>query len=267
MAPYDFKGPDADVILRSTDGKEYHAHNFIPSLASPVFQGMFGLPQPAASPPQIPAIDLAEPSEILEPFIQYLYPRSPPKISDITAWAAVYAVADKYQAEGVMDSLRDTLLPKFLKASPFRVYTLASRWAFEEEAKIASTRTLTLDILKKLTPEDAELMGDAACRKLFLLHLNRREAVRAFIAQHPYPSASGPACVCPPTPVLDLIPALCRRVGAKPSVTLEEVYKAATKGWSYLAPCGERCRFSHENKHKYFRSLAKGISALPLTFK
>jgi hypothetical protein len=264
MAPYDFKALDADVILRSSDGKEYHAHKAILSFSSPLFQDIFSLPQSTVSPPQIQTIDLTEPSETLEPFFQYIYPCSPPKISDITVWAAVYVVADKYQAEGVMDSLKDILLPKFLEASPFGVYALASRWGFEEEAKTASTRTLTLDILKDFTREDAELMGGAACHKLFLLHLNRREAVQAFIVKHRRPYTFSSTCVCSATPLVGFVPALCHLVGAKPSVTLEEVSEIVTNRWPWPATCGERCSFSHESKYNYCRSLARGISELPL---
>ena len=110
MAPYDFDAPDADAILRSSDGKELRVHRIILSLASPVFQGMFGLPQPTEPPSQIPSVDVPEPSGILQPFIQYLYPRSPPKVSGLAMWAALYAVADKYDAEVVVDLLRDMLI-------------------------------------------------------------------------------------------------------------------------------------------------------------
>ena len=264
MAPYDFKALDADVILRSSDEKEFPVHSVMLSFSSPVFKGMFGLPQPTESSSQIPTIDVSESSDILKPFIQYLYPRSSPNISDIAIWAAVYAAADKYQAEGVMDSLRD-ILPKFIEASPLRVYALASRWGFEEEAKTASTRTLTLDILKEFTPEDAEMMGGPACHKLFLSHFNRREAVRAFIMKHPRPLPSNITCACP-TPLtlfVNFIPDLCQRVGAKPSTTLEEVYEVATDYGLWPAPCDVGCRYSHENKHEYYNSLARGISALP----
>ena len=168
MSPYDFDSPDADVILRSSDGKDLRVHRIILSLTSPVFQGMFNLPQPIESPSQIPTIDVPESSDILQPFLQYLYPRSPPKISDVAMWADLYTIAHKYDADVIMDLLRDMLIPRFLEIAPLRVYALASHWGFEEEAKIASARTLTINIFKdKYFPrEDAELMGGVACQQL-----------------------------------------------------------------------------------------------------
>ena len=260
MVLYDFQAPDADATLRSSDGKEFHVHKIILSLASPVFRGMFGLPQPTGSLPQVPIVDVTESSDILQPFIQYLYPCSPPKVPDVTMWSALYIVADKYQAEGVMDSLRN-ILPKLLETSPLRVYALASRWGLEEEARTASTRTLTPDIINDFPQEDAELMGGVACQQLYLLHLTRREAARALIAKKHLPPTSK-ICKCTGSPPSNFIPALCRRVGTRPSLTLEEVYEDAFR-CIWPETCYGGCRYSPKNLHEYFRSLVEGASQLP----
>lgn len=94
MSLYYFDAPDADAILRSPDGKEFRVHRLVLSLASPVFQGMFGLPQSTNNPSEIPTIDIPKSSDILQPFIQYLYPRPPPKIPDIAVWTALYTITD-----------------------------------------------------------------------------------------------------------------------------------------------------------------------------
>jgi hypothetical protein len=264
MAPYDFDAPDADAVFRSSDGKELRVHRLILGLSSPVFQSMFGLPQPTESPSELPIIDVPESSDILQPFLQYLYPRSPPSISDISIWAALYAVADKYGAEVVTDLLRDMLIPRFLETSPLRVYALASRWGFEEEAKIASRRTLTMDMLNDFPQEDAELMGGAACHRLYLLHFNRREAARALITSHPRPSAGDSSCRCPPPPYARLVPALCQRVTMKPWLTTEELYEEVAK-WSYPTQCSGVCRNTIGNMHGYFSSILRMVSELPQT--
>jgi len=266
MAPYDFNAPDADAILRSSDEKEFRVHRLILSLASPVFQGMFGLPQSTNPPTQIPSIDVPEHSDTLQPFIQYLYPRSHPKIPDISMWADLYTVADKYNVEMVTDLLRDMLIPRFLETSPLRVYALASYWGFEEEAKVASTKTLTMDIFKDPSRKDAELMGGGACQQLYLLHTNRREAARTLITDHPRPSPSDSSCKCPPPGYPNLVSALCRRVTTRPSLTLEDLYEDVVK-FDFHNKCsaGSFCRHSVRNIHAYFTSLVKEISELPQT--
>jgi len=264
MAPYEFDAPDTDAILRSSDGKELRVHRLILSLSSPVFQGVFGLPQPTGASPEIPSIDVSEPSDILQPFIQYLYPRSPPRVSDISMWEALYTVADKYAAEVVTDPLRDMLIPQFLEASPLRVYALASRWGFEEEAKVASTRTLTIDIFKDFPREDAELMGGVACQQLYLLHFNRREAARTLVADHPPPAPGSESCRCPPPAFKRLLPSLCQRVATIPWLAAEELYEEVAK-YHYPNQCGKSCRNAATNMHAYFSSILKGISELPRT--
>ena len=264
MAPYNFDAPDTDAVLLSSDGKEFHVHRLILSLASPVFRGMFSLPQPTEPTSQIPTIDVAESSDILQPFLQCLYPRKPPKISDLAMWAALYTAADKYNAEAVMELLRDMLIPEFLETSPLRVYALASHYGFEEVAKIASTRTLTFDIFKDFPQEDAELMGGAACQKIYLLHYNRREAAQAVIANHPFPFSS---CSCSMLNYASFAQALSQRVARRPWLTAEELQKEALR-WSFTKTCGNNpnsCRNSFMNTHTYFTSILKGISELPRT--
>ena len=267
MAPYDFKAPDTDAILRSSDEKELRVHRLILSLSSPIFQGMFGLPQPDSADPaaRIPTIDVSDPSDTLVPFIQYLYPLSPPKIADLSAWAALYAIADKYSAGVVMERLRDVLVPRFLEASPLRVYALASRWGLEEEAKAASRRTLRLDILKDFSEEDAEFMGGVACQRLLFLHFNRRVAAQALVENHPLPSSGDPTCRCPKQDYHIFIKALGERVGKIPWLTAQEMEKVVVEQ-RYPRPCSaDNCRDSVNNVYPYFSSLLEGISNLPQT--
>lgn len=261
MAPYDFEAPDADIILRSSDGKEFRVHKVILSLASPVFQGMFDLPQPKEP---TPVVDFPESSDVLQPFVQYLYPCSPPKISDLAMWADLYTVADKYSTEVVTDLLRDMLIPRFLETSPLRVYALASHWGFEEEAKVASTRTLIMDISSGFSEEDANLMGSVACQKLFLLHIQRREKAPTLVAARPYPYADSRGCFCPPLDFSAVVQAVSTYVSTKPWLTTEELYQEAAETEN-TKMCGRFCRNSLQNIHLWISSISRDISRLPQT--
>ena len=263
MAPYDFDAPDVDTILRSLDGKEFCVHRLILSLASPIFQGTFSLPQPTDPPSQIPSVDLTEHSDILQPFIQYLYPRPPPKISDISTWAALYTVADKYGAEGVMESLRDILIPRFLDAHPLRVYALASHWGLEEEAKIASKRALQMDISEEFPEEDARLMGGIACQKLCLLLFQRRDRARALVNKRPY--AHTMSCACPSMDFGAVATALANRVSTGPWPTIEELYEEAAKTHNPRSCIS--CRNSYKNIHAWLSSMLEDLSGLPQTIE
>jgi hypothetical protein len=263
MAPYDFEAADADFILRCSDGKELHVHTVILSLASPVFQSMFSLPQPAdPPPPQIPTIDIPESSEIFEPFIQYLYPRSPPNISDLAMWEVLYTTADKYNAEAVMETLRDMLVSRFLETSLGRVYALASHWGFEEEAKTASRGTLTMDLSGGFPEEDVKLMGSIACQKIYVLHLQRRNRAQALVSCRPY-QFSKRNCSCPPMDFHNLTRVLSQRVSTRPWLTAGELYEEATGMRSSV--CGDNCRNAYKHIHAWFSSILEDLSGLPQT--
>ena len=263
MAPYDFAAPDADIILRSSDGKEFRVHKVILSLASPVFQGMLDLPQPTKTPPsKIPTVDVPESSNVLEPFLQYLYPRSPPKVPDLAMWEALYTIADKYNAM-ITETLRDMLIPRFLEISPVRVYALASHWGFEEEAKTASRGTLVLNVSNGFPEEDAKLMGIVACQKLYLLHIRRREKARALINNRPHPTLNR-NCACHPTNFSAVTQALTLHVSTRPWLTAEDLHKEAARNSRTV--CGNNnCPSSYKNMDAWFSSILEEMSKLPQT--
>lgn len=267
MAPYDFQGPDAGAILRSSDGTELYVHILILGLASPVFRGMFSLPQPIEPAPYpIPVVDVSEPSDILKPFIQYFYPSSPPTVSDVAMWADLYTIADKYNAEAVMEFLRDMLIPRFLETSPFRVYALASRWGLEEEAKIASERTLAFDIIEAFPQGDAELMGATACQKLYHLHIQSRDEARALVSARDYRFKEIRNCGCPPSDPRSIAQALSERVFTKPRLPAEQLYEEVAR-LEGRRKCAGGCRnsLSFKNAHAWISLILQDLQEVPQT--
>ena len=262
MAPYDFEAPDADTILRCSDGKELRVHKVVLSLASPVFRDMFSLPQPA-EPSHTPIVDVPETSDILAPLVQHFYPCSPPKVPDLRVWDNLYTVADKYNAEAATELLRDILISRFLKTAPFRVYALASRWGLEEEAKVASWESLKMDISKGIPEEDAKLMGVVAFQKLYHLHVNCRDRARALINDNPYTGG----CVrgCPPFDFDGVVKVLSHRVSAKPRLTIQSLYSEIAAA-PRMRGCSS-CPNSLTKTHEWASKILRLISELPQTIE
>ena len=74
--PHDFSNsPTADIILRSGGPKivEFMTHRVILSIASPVFETMFSLPQPGTGK-SLPVCDLSEDANTLEALLRLIYP-------------------------------------------------------------------------------------------------------------------------------------------------------------------------------------------------
>ena len=74
--PHDFgNSSTADIILRSGGPGvvEFMAHRVILSIASPIFETMFSLPQPGAEK-TLPVCDLSEDANTLEALLRFIYP-------------------------------------------------------------------------------------------------------------------------------------------------------------------------------------------------
>ena len=133
--------PGADVILRTSGGKEFLAHKLILSLASSVFEDMFSLPQPTPiESSQLPIVDVNDPPEALEMFLQIVYPTPNPPINDIEALVSVLRLADKYNAGVVLDAHKDFLQSTGLDSPPVHVYAILCICGRKKESEAAARR-------------------------------------------------------------------------------------------------------------------------------
>lgn len=262
-ASHNFDAPEADVILRSSDGEDFRAHQDFLKFSPPRFRHILGLPRHAELPHKLPIIDIAETSGVLRPFLQYLYPEPPPWIADLSMWEALYTMAEKYDAEAITAPLKDMLIPRFLDTSPVHVYALASHWAFEEEAKIASRGTLRMDILTELSQADAELMGHHAKEQLLLLHAQRRNTALSLIASS-WSFSGAESCGCRPVGYEAVFGKLVKRLSTRPWFTVEELFEeTAWVDAPYV--CGGCCRNSLKDINAWFSWFLKKMSELPQT--
>lgn len=120
-----FNSPDADIIIRSSDGCDFRVHRLILSLGSAAFENMFAA-QPHAFIPSLadipipsdsesddfkdglPVIRLTETASTLRILFTLLYPGDHPKISGCATIIAIANAMDKYMIEGY---------PKFIAAA------------------------------------------------------------------------------------------------------------------------------------------------------
>ena len=128
--------------LRARLKHDFPVHKFILSLASPVFKDMFTFPQPTdqtlSEGHQLPVVDIPEPPEVIDTILRLIYPGvESPRISDLSTLTTLLSAADKYNIASINPALKDGL-KTFSVSSPFKVYTLACRFGFLEEAKEAA---------------------------------------------------------------------------------------------------------------------------------
>lgn len=186
-SPHIFDGPDADLIIRaplkpgSDEFKDFHSHKLILSFASVVFRDTFSIPQPPRCTPDDPDLDviqISESAEVVEAFLQLIYPVDPPAITDLRLLNGLFQLADKYAAKGVTTRLKKFLIsPSFLKDDPIGVYAIACRGNLDEEARLALPHTFAIDVIRQISEQNIQIMTTRAYHRLLTEHARRREQI------------------------------------------------------------------------------------------
>jgi len=172
-----FSSASADLVLRTSDGVDLRVFSAILAEASPFFADLLSLPQPELADAHASAvIDITEMTDVMEPLLGFVYPCPDPVIEKLDDLRPVLAAATKYDFTAAIASLRRALLsPAFLDKEPTRVYAIACMYELEEEAKLASSHTLKLDLLEGALPAELKYITAFEYHRLLHLHKERRE--------------------------------------------------------------------------------------------
>ncbi|KZT07317.1 uncharacterized protein LAESUDRAFT_812302 [Laetiporus sulphureus 93-53] len=163
-AGFPFNRTDADVVLRSSDGVDFHVHRAILTVASPFFETMFRLPQPASSPPE--AIDVTENNKTLDVLLRICYPVPDPYISSFELACSTLEAALKYDMNAGVDYVKNRVLPMFIKKMPLRVFAIACKHSFETLARQASKEVLAQHAVPDLYVPELETISAGCYRRL-----------------------------------------------------------------------------------------------------
>ena len=182
---YIFEGPNPDVILRtplqqgSDEFKDFHVHKLILSLASITFRDTFSIPQPPRHSSDDTALDIVQVTEsanVLETFLQLIYPVDPPVIEDLRLVDDLFWAADKYAASCVTTKLKRRLVsPSFLKDDPIGVFAIACRNDLHEEARLALPHTFIFNIIHQISEDHLRIMTTKTYHRLLTEHDLRRK--------------------------------------------------------------------------------------------
>jgi len=206
-----FDSPDADVVLVSRDLVRFQMHSFTLKTTSGWFRSLFSIPRPPPSntaaagpmgegrdrrPALTPStadpemIHLDEDSSTLELLFRMI---SGLPIQPLTSFDTVDALlfaSEKYEMPGPTSLVRIAVLTPPLADQPLRLYAAASRCGWTDEAKVASQRTLGMDLWQD---ENWEMLAKVDVRSalaLLRLHRSRRECLRKKLDEHPFVNAS-----------------------------------------------------------------------------
>ncbi|TBU34059.1 hypothetical protein BD311DRAFT_611629, partial [Dichomitus squalens] len=141
-----FDGSTGDVILRSSDGVDFHCFSQILVAASSVFEGIVAVgtpfPDPSSSAHNRPIIPMSEDSKTLDFLLRFIYLIPKPGQSRSLEEAAVFLEASlKYMMEYPASILTQDLLA-FAPSRSMQVWAIGCRLMLEEVARAGAERML-----------------------------------------------------------------------------------------------------------------------------
>lgn len=151
-----FDHPEADIILQSSDSVNFRVFKLFLTLASPVFETMFKLPQPAAGTNEdtkdsLPVVSVQENSKTLDTFLRFCYPSTlaeDPSLENLTDIKAILGAARKYSLDLIERKVCQALAsPKVLEAEPLRCFAIARNARLRHETITAARYTLRLPLI------------------------------------------------------------------------------------------------------------------------
>ena len=187
-----FNFPDGDIILRALGPPscDFRVHKLVLSLASPIFEDMFSLPQPtpedtASSAAEVEIVQVTDPPEALDIVLRLIYPAVPPSSGGcLDTLVECLVITDKYEIEGAKARLRRALV-QYNTTQPLRVYAIASRFGFANLADSTSRHILSMVHISGISklPDDFDFVPATVYHKLVRHQASYIEAVVEIVKQ------------------------------------------------------------------------------------
>ena len=177
-----FNDRKADMILRSSDNVDFRTFKVLLSLASPVFEDMFDLPQPGPDmngegmKDGLPVVSISERSKVIEMMLKLLHPKCSLSLDSTDDILEILEMSKKYDMEGVTERARDyarRVLPRVGADDPIRAYVAASRLGLDDEVTRAAGSSLRLsisDILDQTKVTELKYITGTQLQNLYNYH-------------------------------------------------------------------------------------------------
>lgn len=195
-----FNQHDADIVLSSTEGTLYRVPSYVLRITSGLFRTILSLPQPTTpnGEDQVDeTIAAGEEDKILERVLRLMCGLEVPKWESFDQLEGAIALADKWEAPGPLSIIRSAITAPSFLVEPLHLYVLATRYGWEEEAKIASTHTLTLSLYDDIHQGQLQRLASKDLMTLFHFHRRRRDEFKTFVdSEEPFNAGNGTQCFC-----------------------------------------------------------------------
>ncbi|KDR71885.1 hypothetical protein GALMADRAFT_213710 [Galerina marginata CBS 339.88] len=179
-----FNSPDADIILVSSEETGYRVPHFTLRNTCGYFRGLLAghnssLVHPEADRQEV--IDVDEKDKVLTKVLSMICGLHTENWESIDEADDALLLAQKWDAPGPLSIIRGAITAPIFLAEPLRLYAIATRLGWDEEAKLASTHTLTLDLYEEVNGPALERISTGRLMTVFRLHRERRDLFKSLI--------------------------------------------------------------------------------------
>jgi len=138
-------------------------------------------------------IVLGETSKVLGTLLRMIGGLEFPKLKSFDELEGIWLAAEKYDMPGPLAIIRTTITTAAFLEQPLRLYALAARCGWQDEAKVASKHTLGLSIYDQEHSTILERVPSEYVLRLLRLHRKRRDDFRELIEKNNFGISS---CIC-----------------------------------------------------------------------
>ena len=145
-----------DLVIRSSDGVEYHVHKDVMTRCSPFFASMLSLPQPPSEPTVCgkPVVATSEDSKIWFYLIPLCYVAITFIKDDLGLIHALLEAARKYDIQVARESMRLALhRPDLMRTRPLSVFALGCAYDLADVTHAAARQSLATSVYFEYVPE------------------------------------------------------------------------------------------------------------------
>ncbi|RDB18928.1 hypothetical protein Hypma_014379 [Hypsizygus marmoreus] len=179
-----FNSPDGDVILCSTESTFYRLPSYVLRHTTGLFRTMLSPPEgfgEHSEGQEAEPIMVEEKDNIVERLLRLISGLETPKWESFDELEAVISLAEKWDAPGPLSIIRSAITAPVFLTEPLRLYVLATRFGWDEEARLASTYTLTLALYDETHASQLQRLSPKDLMRLLGFHRRRRDDFKTFI--------------------------------------------------------------------------------------
>ncbi|THU88567.1 hypothetical protein K435DRAFT_830530 [Dendrothele bispora CBS 962.96] len=178
-----FDSEEGDIILRSSEGTLYRVPSFVLRTTCGFFGSMPSLTSRSSSGSKSDTslIPTEHPDDILSIFLLLISGLEIPIWSSFDDVCSLLQLCKSWEAPGPISIIRSSITSPFFLSDPLRLYATATHFGWEEEAKIASTHTLKLNLHDEHWEKTLSSLGVGSLLRLLRLHRSRRDKMKEML--------------------------------------------------------------------------------------